>query len=97
MASLWFKKRYVEPILSGQKTSTIRMKKPKVGVGDTVTFHVGPKPSFATVQIQSVEEVAFDDLPPARKDGLRSVYDRHGLLFDDGPATVWCIQFELVN
>ena len=62
-----------------------------------MTFQPGPKPSFATAQIHSVDELAFDDLPPARQDSVRSVYDPHGRLFGDGHTTVWRIQYEFVN
>ena len=34
MRSLWFKARYVEPILAGEKRDTIRAKRPRFEPGD---------------------------------------------------------------
>ncbi len=96
---LWFKKCYVEPILSGEKTATIRLKKPKVDVGDTVTFHVGPRPSFATARILSVQQVTLDSLPRTTQHGLRSLYGGLQMqLFDDARSPlVWRIEFRVAN
>ena len=96
---LWFKKKYVEPILSGEKTSTIRPKKPRVAVGDIVTFHVGPKPAFASAEILSVKEVLFSSLPEVRQQGVRAIYGSEPSLFGEckDPETVWRVQFQVVT
>jgi hypothetical protein len=99
MASLWFKTCYVEPILSGEKTVTFRLKKPKVDVGDTVSFHVGPKPAFATARVLSVRQVTLDSLPRKTQDSLRSLYDGLQMqLFGNGDSPrVWRIQFRVIS
>ena len=89
MANLWFKQRYVDPILAGEKTATIRRKRPRFGEGDLVSFHVGPKSPFAVARIASMEEVAFKSLDETAQEGVRSIYGER--------ATVWRIGFEVVD
>lgn len=63
--AMWFKARYVNQILSGEKTSTIRtawsMRKRKVG--DVVPASVGPVYPFAYLRIDAVESVVMTHLP----------------------------------
>ena len=91
MKNLWFKKRYVEAILSGEKTTTIRAKKPTFDKGGLVNFQVGPKSAFATVNILAVSEVPIDSLDPVTQENLRSIY---GSL--QSRSIVWRIRFQLV-
>lgn len=75
-----FRREFVEPILDGRKASTIRGRKPTFRVGDVVTLHVGPRPSFATARIVSIEPVGWDELPLNQRTRLRAIYgDREHL------------------
>lgn len=64
MRALWFKQRYVAPILAGEKTDTIRQRT-ALRVGDRVPLTVGPRPPFAHAEILAVEHLA--DVAPARR------------------------------
>ncbi len=88
MRQLWFKQRYVDPILTGEKTSTIRAKQPRFTEGDAVTFHVGPRPAFAIVRIVSIGQRRFASLDPTTQEGVGSIYG--------DCTTVWRIAFQLV-
>ena len=64
--NLWFKATYVHPILAGVKRDTVRQATPrirKLAVGQRVSFSVGPRPAFALATIESIELVAFGELP----------------------------------
>ncbi len=68
MKSLWFKQKFVEPILTGAKTDTVRRPSARLPKeGDTVMFQVGPKPPFATALITRVQEIGIDHLSEAHK------------------------------
>jgi len=96
---LWFKKKYVEPILDGSKVSTVRLKRPRVDVGDEVTLHVGPRPPFATVVIRSIAEIPFSSLSASYQRGMRQCYGLQESLFgqDEDPDTVWRVRFILIK
>ena len=68
MKTLWFKSRFVEAILSGAKTDTVRsLQSRSPGVGERVALSVGPRPAFAQAMITGVEEVRAADLGPQRR------------------------------
>lgn len=72
--SLWFKQKYVEPILCGEKTHTIRPNCPRLKVGDRVLFQVGPRKAFCRVLIGRIEQIAVDDLDESQRVELRAIY-----------------------
>lgn len=79
MVTLWFKQLYVEPILSGEKTDTIRKSplRSPLHVGEAVKFSVGPRPPFAVVEITYVEPIDLDAVSqsePDRAAFLRAEY-----------------------
>lgn len=68
MRSLWFKQRYLAPILAGEKTDTVRglnCRPPKVG--ELIGLAVGPRPAFAAAVVTAVQEVDAADLDPERR------------------------------
>lgn len=77
MAQISFKKIFVEPILSGKKISTIRMKLPRGGrAGTTCDAKVGPyNPPFAKLSISAISQKTFAELSTedAANDGFPSV------------------------
>ena len=56
MKTLWFKQVFVEPIVQGTKTWTVRSKTNGLAVGDVVQCSVGPRPPFAVVKIVDIRE-----------------------------------------
>lgn len=71
--SLWFQQQYVDPILNGTKTCTIRKHTRNVpAVGTECDFSVGPRTPFARAVIQAVQPLTLaqitDDI--ARADGF---------------------------
>jgi hypothetical protein len=71
--SLWFQQQYVDPILNGTKTCTIRTHTRNVpAVGTECEFSVGPRTPFARAVIQSVVPVTAQQLTDdvARADGF---------------------------
>lgn len=74
MTTLWFKRCYVGPILEGSKRTTIRAKPPRFGVGQTVAATVGPRPPFALLDVQQIEELPLGSLAPEEADGLDAFY-----------------------
>lgn len=76
MRALWFKKEYVGPILSGEKTDTVRINPVKgLKAGDLVGAHVGPRPRFATLRVTSVETIRLGDLDGERRQVIVRLYD----------------------
>lgn len=75
MRCLSFKQSYVEPIVNGDKVTTLRKQIGKAEVGDVIaaTCQWG-KPPFAWLEITDVERVHMDDLTEgmARDDGFES-------------------------
>lgn len=66
MKTIWFKGKYVEPILFGSKTDTVRKNSNRLpSVGDEVKFTVGPRPAFAIAKVDSIEKI--DKLPDERR------------------------------
>jgi hypothetical protein len=87
MKSLWFKQCYVEDILAGRKTDTIRKSSSHVPKpGQIVAFSIGARKPFATAEILSVESVA--QISEHRLDDLREIY---GTI----PDNLLCITFRL--
>lgn len=59
MKSLWFKAEFVDPILKGSKTDTIRKVSTRLPAkGDRIALSVGPRAPFAHALIVSVRPVA---------------------------------------
>jgi hypothetical protein len=55
-ATLWFKQRYVEPIIRGEKTDTLRKPTAKwLPEGTPVYFSVGPRKPFALARVTACE------------------------------------------
>lgn len=67
MRHIWFKQRFVEPIVAREKTDTYRGDKFRApAVGETVGLAVGPRPPFAHAVVERVERVRADSIDPAR-------------------------------
>lgn len=65
---MWFKQRYVEAILRGEKTDTIRRASPRLpAIGAIVPASVGPVAPFADLTIENVEPVTPNELTPERR------------------------------
>lgn len=75
MYSLWFKQCYVNDILSGAKSSTYRLKRPRFADGDVVSASVGPRLSFALLRVDSISEVDLTSLSTAKHNELAALYD----------------------
>ncbi len=68
MRAIWFKKSFVAPILSGEKSDTYRgggFRKPHVG--QMVGLSVGPRLPFATALVTAVEDVDPASIEPSRR------------------------------
>jgi len=64
MKMAWFKQKFVEPILSKEKTNTVRKKGSRLPtIGDTVGFQVGPRTPFCIAKITEIKDIAIKDLP----------------------------------
>ena len=74
MKTLWFKARYVDPILTGQKTHTIRARAPKLGVGEIIDVSVGPRTPFARVKILDISTVDLCALPVEEQRSIADLY-----------------------
>jgi len=88
MKSLWFKEKYVKPILSGEKNYTIRKKSNRnPNIGEIITLTVGPRPPFAKVKI--IDKTQFL-IPPEMKDVYDNLYPNYTGIFEK-------IVFTLIN
>jgi len=66
MKTLWFKGKYVHPILSGSKTDTVRKNSNRLpNEGEQVKLTVGPRPAFAIAVVDSIESA--NELPEWRR------------------------------
>lgn len=77
MARLAFKQGFIEPILKGAKTSTLRPST-RVQAGDDVDLACQwGKPPFARARVESVSEVRREDFDEdlARAEGFESLED----------------------
>lgn len=75
MQTMWFKSCYVQQILSGTKTDTIRKTSdylPKKG--DVVGFSVGPRLVFCKARIDNVINIKVSELPRERAAELKALY-----------------------
>ena len=70
---LFFKEIYRNPILTGQKTDTVRGSKRLPRVGQIVKACVGPSRIFADLLIEAIEPVA--SLSEQRASQVRDCYD----------------------
>lgn len=78
MRSLSFKQRYIEGILSGDKTSTLRKQAGRLAQGDVIAATcVWTDPPFAHLRVTAVEAVGIGDLTDgiARDDGFESAVE----------------------
>jgi len=75
MKTLWFKQIYMTPILSGEKTDTIRRRSCKLRAGNVVAFTVGPRPPFARAEILTREDIDLVDLAESRAAQVITLYD----------------------
>jgi hypothetical protein len=74
MAMLSFKKVWIEPIMSGEKTDTIR-KATALVRGDIIEAKCEwVKPPFAYLEVTAVEPVAQRDLEPEQRERLAKLY-----------------------
>lgn len=90
MRPIWFKKRYVEAILSGEKTDTIRAKRPWCKPGDIGKAQVAYQPAFAEIEIIDVTEVDASSVDPERLGRVEDIYGR-------GQDTYWLIKFSVTK
>lgn len=99
MASLSFKKAYIEPIVQGHKTATLRARKPRFDVGDRIAaFCQWGRPAFAELLCTDVEQVQIAELTDrvARADGFESaaaLRDELAQLYP-GETVFWLIRFQ---
>jgi hypothetical protein len=64
MKMVWFKQKFVEPILRKQKINTVRKKSSRnPAAGDIVGFQVGPRTPFCMARIKEIRPIAVSDLP----------------------------------
>lgn len=73
---LWFKGRYVQPILRGEKQDTVR---PTTDLerGDIVGASVGPRAPFAWLEITEVRRgITIDQLDDEHAAAIRETYPR---------------------
>ena len=89
MLSIWFQRRWVEPILAGEKRDTIRAKRGHYQPGEIIQAQVGPKPPFCLLRIEAIERVSAHDLSPDRASRLASLYDA-------GIEWYWRLVFQVV-
>lgn len=87
---MWFKARYVGPIVRGEKRDTIRRlgKRPPV-TGAIVPFSVGPRKPFAMARITDWVEISASDLPNGKAASVQS-------LIGEAPSYV-LIEFEVLE
>ena len=79
MKTMWFKGKYVEPILSGAKSDTVRKNSNRLPKqGEKVKFTVGPRAAFAIAVVDSIESI--HELPELR---LKQVVECLGDLPED--------------
>lgn len=78
MKTLWFKQIYQAPILSGEKTDTVRRVNCKLRPGDTVGFSIGPRPPFAHAYILEREEIKLAELPEEHRAQVAKLYGESG-------------------
>lgn len=74
MKTIWFKGKYIEPILDGTKTDTIRKGIIQIKPGAIIPAQNGPRKPFARLKILSCAPIDISDLPPERQAGVRSIY-----------------------
>lgn len=86
---LGFKQTYIEPILSGEKTDTIR-KDTRLVAGDIVLARCRyDQPPFATLRVLSVRTVTLAEMDPERAAGVAAMYP--------GTRQFACIAFECLE
>ncbi len=100
--TLWFRNDYVDPILAGTKTSTIRRQNGRLPrAGDVVAASVGPRPAFATLKIRSVETLRLIQIDDrlARDDGFPNAKTLRARLVETypGETNFVLIRFDVVD
>lgn len=67
MKTLWFKACYVQPILHGTKTNTIRKQSKRLPtIGETVAFSVGPRRPFCHARVVRLNKINKHAISAAR-------------------------------
>ena len=89
MRFLFFKQRYVGPILRGEKRSTLRAERRGLAVGDVVRACVGVSRPFADLEITSVALREVADFSEARRAELLALYP--------GIERAWQVGFRLLR
>lgn len=75
MKSLWFKKCYVQSILNGAKTDTIRKNSSRLPlIHDEFYLSVGPRKPFATAIIIKKNIIDMSQIDDDRKKQLQAIY-----------------------
>ena len=101
-ARISFKKMWIEPILQGHKTQTMRSRKPKYEVGDRVaaTCEWG-KPPFCELVVADVERISLDQITDqvARADGFASAVELREFLEATYPdiEDFWITRWEALS
>ena len=80
MKTIWFKARYVAPILSGEKIDTIRRHSNRYRAGEIIALTIGPRPPFAVARIVAIEPAAPESLDPERRATINDLLGTEGSL-----------------
>ncbi len=103
---LLFKKRFIEPILTGKKWQTRRLKKPKLKVGGIYACKTSRFSSaFAYVQITKIRKQRLYDITDAEvkaegmetKEEFIKVFKEIYNLPSSANPEVWVIEFKLIR
>lgn len=99
MKRLYFLRHFVDPVLGGTKTTTLRRSSCRMKPGDTVEA-VAKGKKFALLVIDSVEPMALDDLRPsdAASDGFDTVAEMKEAvsnIYPDGTTGYVMLRFHL--
>jgi hypothetical protein len=98
VARLRFKKAYIEPIIRGDKRSTLRARKPSFAVGDTFLADCRGEGIFAKLRCTAVEFVDAESFTDemAHDDGFQTVEELRSVLarLYPGERWFWRISFE---
>ena len=88
--NVWFKQRYVEPILRREKTDTYR-RSTNLRRGDAVSLSVGPRTPFARARVEAVSYHQPNEIPEPRRSEVLAIFP------DAGNEPLSRIRFELIE
>lgn len=75
MKTLWFKNEFVDPILTGKKTHTVRKEASRLPVvGERVALSVGPRAPFALAIIIAREPIDLERLSALKRREMEKCY-----------------------